>query len=109
MRNKNGRFAKKISEEDTEIEAIREYEYTDLWIYKVIDGFMRALLGLLLRLGIQVFFLLLFAIFLKKIGLLEIIKEIMTMVFDIFNFAKGKSDSKNEIDPNGAGKSSYFT
>ena len=87
MRNKNGRFTKKDAikeeeeeEEEEEMERIKEFEYTDLWIYKVVDAFTKALIGLLLRLAIQIFFILLFAMLLKKIGLMDLLKEIFNMI-----------------------------
>lgn len=94
MRNKNGRFTKKESEEDSEIDTIKTFEYTDLWVYKVVDAFTRALVGLLLRLAIQLFFILLFAMLLKKVGLLDILKEIFGMFLDLFQFAKGINGEK---------------
>lgn len=96
MRGKNGRFTKKDNEEDSEIENIKTFEYTDLWVYKVVDAFTRALVGLLLRLAIQIFFILLFAMLLKKIGILDVFKEIIGMIYEMFSIAKsfngGKSD-----------------
>ena len=111
MRGKNGRFTKNEVEDDAEFENIKAYEYSDLWIYKVIDAFARAMIGMLLRLGIQVFFLLLFAILLKKIGFLEIFKEIFATIMDVFNFIKPDNTSKNEnsdAKTNGSAKS-YFS
>ena len=115
MRNKNGRFTKKDAIEEEEIERIKEFEYTDLWIYKVVDAFTKALIGLLLRLAIQIFFILLFAMLLKKIGLMDLLKEIFNMIYDIFNFAKNisgtKQDDNKTTDSNGGspqGKS-YFS
>ena len=116
MRGKNGRFAKKETEEDAEIQAIEKFENTDLWVFKVMDAFIRALVGLLLRLGIQMFFVLLFAVILKKIGMLDLIKEIISMVLDIFNYAKvvttNTKDETNGSTANtnvSADKKSYFS
>lgn len=115
MRSKNGRFTKKDVIEDEEVERIREFEYTDLWIYKVVDTFTKALVGLLLRLAIQIFFILLFAMLLKKIGLLDLLKEIFNMIYDIFNFAKNisgtKQDDGKNTDSNGVSSQgkSYFS
>ena len=97
MRGKNGRFAKKDSEEDLEMENIKTFEYTDLWVYKVVDAFTRALVGLLLRLAIQIFFILLFAMLLKKVGLLDLLKEIFEMVMELFSFTKSANWGKGSI------------
>lgn len=107
MRGKNGRFAKKESEEDSEIETIKTFEYTDLWVYKVVDAFTRALVGLLLRLAIQIFFILLFAMLLKKIGLLDIFKEIFGMFIDLFQFTKSFNGEKMNENGSGPNNSSY--
>ena len=116
MRHKNGRFSKNETDEDVEIQAIEKIEYTDLWIFKVMDTFIRALVGLLLRLGIQMFFVLLFAVIMKKLGMLDLIKEIISMVLDIFNYAKGVT-TNNKDETNGStantnvsgDKKSYFS
>ena len=111
MRGKNGRFTKKEEVEDGEVQAIERFEYTDLWIFKVIDAFTRAIVSLLLRLGIQVFFILLFAVIMKKIGMLDLLKEIISMVLDVMNYAKG-SNSKDDSNGNSNGsadKKSYFS
>lgn len=104
MRSKNGRFAKKEAEEDAEIESIERFEYTDLWVYKVIDAFTRALVGLIIRLSIQIFFIMIFAMVLKKIGLLDIIREIFGMFMESLNFGYSvmkKEDSQDKSNGNG--------
>lgn len=113
MRGKNGRFTKKEMDEDGEIQAIERFEYTDLWIFKVIDAFTRALVGLILRLGIQLFFILLLAVILKKIGMFDFFREIISMILDVINYAKGVTNSKDDANSNMNGtadkKSSYFS
>lgn len=114
-RNGSGRFTKKESEsneqqiEENDTNRIQNIEYSDLWVFKAIDAFTKAILGILIRLGIQIFFVLLFAVLLKKIGMLDLFKEIFSMLVELFSYAKGVTGTKDDSSNGntGTGKS-YF-
>ena len=91
MRGENRRFALKEHDKHGTIQAIENFQYLDLWIFKVIDAFMRALVFLLFQIGIQILFILLFAVIMKKLVMFDFIKEIISIVLDLFNYAKGIS------------------
>lgn len=108
-RNNSGRFTKKdadliehhqtVENEVNEIHqfpAIRNIEYNDIWVFRVIDRISKTLVEILIRLFIQLFFILLIAVVLKKIGMLDIFKEIFSMASEVFAFAKGVTGTKDD-------------
>lgn len=115
-RSSSGKFIKKENDsneqhiEEIEINGIKHIEYSDLWIFKAIDALAKTILGILIRLGIQIFFVLLFAVLLKKIGMLEIFKEIFSILVELFSYAKGVSGTKEDSVNGNTGNSgkSYF-